>query len=243
MFSAYPDSRPAANYNFCQFRVCQKYESLSELEERYGMKRVLFWFLLLALALPTAALANSIDFTNSGGTLKGGSAGLSLGGSTLIVAGGPSILLTGNLGTVSFTTGALSSGSLEMGGTFAAGGTFVITGNGTGGIPNGVIFNGTFSGPVTWSLITLANGTHNYTLTGALTGTWFTGASVVGATVQLTVNTGSGFFKGSAPISSGNTEITGNGLALIVVPEPASITLFGTGLLSLASILRRKLKR
>jgi len=207
------------------------------------MKRVLFWFLLLALALPTAAFANSIDFSNLGGTLKGSNAGLSLGGSTLIVAKGPNILLTGDLGTVSFSTGALSSGSLAMGGTFAAGGTFTITGNGTSGIPNGVIFNGTFSGPVTWSMITLANGTHNYTLTGALTGTWFNGTPVVGASVQLTLNTGLGFFNGSATLSSGNTEITGNGLPLTVVPEPASITLFGTGLLSLVGMMRRKLKR
>jgi len=207
------------------------------------MKRVLFWFLLLALALPTAAFANSIDFSNLGGTLNGSNAGLSLGGSTLIVAKGPNILLTGDLGTVSFSTGALSGGSLAMGGTFAAGGTFTITGNGTSGIPNGVIFNGTFSGPVTWSMITLANGTHNYTLTGALTGTWFNGTPVVGASVQLTLNTGLGFFNGSATLSSGNTEITGNGLPLTVVPEPASITLFGTGLLSLVGMMRRKLKR
>ena len=34
-----------------------------------------------------------------------------------------------------------------MGGTFAAGGSFVINGNGTNGIPNGAIFTGTFSGP------------------------------------------------------------------------------------------------
>jgi hypothetical protein len=207
------------------------------------MKRVLFWFLLLALALPTAAFANSIDFSNLGGTLNGSNAGLSLGGSTLIVAKGPNILLTGDLGTVSFSTGALSSGSLAMGATFAAGGTFTITGNGTGGIPNGVIFNGTFSGPVTWSMITLANGTHNYTLTGALTGSWFTGTPVVGASVQLTLNTGLGFFNKSATLSSGNTEITGNGLPLTVVPEPASLTLFGTGLLSLMGMMRRKLKR
>ena len=207
------------------------------------MKHVLFWFLLLALALPTEAFANSIDFSNLGGTLNGSNAGLSLGGSTLIVAKGPNILLTGDLGTVSFSTGALSGGSLAMGGTFAAGGTFTITGNGTSGIPNGVIFNGSFSGTVTWSMITLANGTHNYTLTGALTGSWFTGAPVEGASVQLTLNTGLGFFNGSARLASGNTVITGNGLPLTVVPEPASITLFRTGFLGLMGMMRRKLKR
>ena len=97
-----------------------------------------------------------------------------------------------------------------MGGTFAAGGSFTITGNGTGGIPNGVIFNGSFSGPATWTLLTLANGTHAYTLTGSLTGTWFTGQTVNGAVVQLTINVGKGFFNGSTTISSGDTNITGN---------------------------------
>ena len=55
-----------------------------------------------------------------------------------------------------------------MGGTFAGCGSFVVTGNGTGIIPKGVIFNGTFSRPVTWALVTV-NGTHTYTLSGALT--------------------------------------------------------------------------
>ena len=209
------------------------------------MKRFLIWSLLLALALPIAAFANSIDFSNSGGTLKGSNAGLTLGGSALIVAKGSSLLLTGNLGTVTFSTAALmSGGSLQTGGTFGAGGTFVITGNGTGGIPNGVIFNGTFSGPVTWSLVTLANGTHNYTLTGALTGTWFSGASVVGATIQLTINTGKGFFNGSTKISSGDTEITGNGLSLTAaMPEPASFTLLGIGILLGTGMMRRNKTR
>jgi len=115
-------------------------------------------------------------------------------------------LITGNnLGMLTFSEGVLSSGSLQMGGTFAAGGAFNITGNATSGIPGGVIFKGSFTGPVTWTLVTLANGTHNYTLTGSLVGAWHTGASVDGATVQLTISTGHGFFDGTTTISSGDT--------------------------------------
>jgi hypothetical protein len=165
----------------------------------------------LVLLLPFAAFAgSSVDFTNSGATLSGTKSGLTLTGSALIAANGLGAgLITGsNLGTVSFSTGVLSGGTLQMGGTFAAGGAFSISGNGTGGIPNGVIFNGTFTGPVTWTLVTLANGTHNYTLTDSLTGTWYAGGTINGATVQLTINTGRGFFNGQTTVSSGDANFT-----------------------------------
>ena len=98
-------------------------------------------------------------------------------GSTLIAVNGLNGLITGNdLGTLTLSTGALLSGNLQMGAVFGPPEptlcrSFVITGDGMGGIPNGVIFNGTFHGPVTWTPITLANGIHNYTLSGDVTGT------------------------------------------------------------------------
>jgi PEP-CTERM motif len=200
------------------------------------MKSIGLAVLLSCFALTSLATAtNSVDFSNGGGTLAGTSAGLTLSGSTLIsvigLNGGG--MVTGNLGTVSFSTGALASGSLDMGGTFATGGMFSINGNGTNGIPNGVLFSGTFSAPVTWVLTTLMDGTHSYTLTGVMTG-MMGGNSVNGVTVQLTVNTGTGLFTGSARISGGDTIVTS-------VPEPSTLALFAGGTMSMVGMMRRKL--
>jgi PEP-CTERM motif len=201
------------------------------------MKKMLL-LAVLALALPTAVFAGGgVDFTNSGGTLSGTNSGLSLSGSVLVAVkglNGGGLITGNNLGSLEFSTGALASGTLQMGGTFAAGGSFTITGNGSNGIPNGTLFTGSFSGPVTWTLITLANGTHNYQLSGSLSGWTGSGTATQGVTVQLTINTGKGFFNGSTNISSGDTNI--------VVPEPGSLSLLGTGLIGLAGVIRRKLK-
>jgi PEP-CTERM motif len=201
------------------------------------MKRIAL-LALLALALPLAALGDSIDATNSGGTLAGSTAGMALSGSQLTVVngfhGGGQML--GNLGSVALSTGALSGGSLQMGGAFSGGGSFVITSNGASGLPSGTLFNGSFTGPVSWTLVTLANGTHSYTLTGAVSGTWYNGLTVDGATTQLTINTGRGFFNGTTSISSGDTNIVTS------VPEPGTLGLLGTGLVGIAGAMRRKFK-
>ena len=191
-------------------------------------------FVLSSLTVPVASFADSsVDYSNAGGTLTGSNSGFSLSNSTLIAVIGPSGMVTGDLGTVSFTTGALTSGNLQTGGILAAGGTFDITGNGSNGVPNGTLFSGSFSGPVTWAMTTLGNGTHNYTLTGAIAGN---GQAVAGVTVQLTINTGMGFFAGSTSIAGGDTTIVGS------VPEPSTVAMFGTGVVGLLGLVRRKLQ-
>lgn len=208
------------------------------------MKRIVL-MAVLALALPVAAFANGVDFGNTGGTLSGSSAGLTLTGSNLSdVCGmfGPGCI-QGGLGSLTFTTGALMSGNLTTGATFSGvGSSFVITGNGTNGVPNGVIFNGTFVGTITWVETTNCgpSGAVCYTLLGAISGTYSsnggaTSQTVNGATVQLTFTTSSLGFMGQIALGSGNTVIT-------TVPEPGTLGLLGTGLVGLAGIVRKKLK-
>ena len=205
---------------------------------------------LLALALlsPALSFANSVDLTNQGGALSIANSDLLVFTSQLTSISINGKTFTGNLGTLALVTGPLTAGSFALGGTFGfanqLGGALLIKGvhGGFGNPQSGVIFAGDFDGLETWALTTLGNGTHAYTLTGTFTGMWFLGQPAEGATIQLTVNTGKGFFKsGSTILASGDTNINGNGLQ-ITAPEPGSLTLLGTGLLSIAGALRRKLQ-
>lgn len=199
------------------------------------MRRVVV-LALLALALPIATWADTITLTNQFGTVSMTNAGIVSKGMELTSFNGIVPPKGHSLGSVSYSTGALTSGSIAGGGAFTSvGSSFVVVGKGNFGQPKGVIFNGAFVGgtdSIKWTLISQVGQTIKYELTGKISGQLYTGRIVNGTTTQdITTHPGQ-LAHGIGHATLGNTQIT--------TPEPGTLGLLGTGLLGIAGTFRRK---
>lgn len=121
--------------------------------------------ILLAFALLTTTMfaQNQVQAVSIGGTLKSTTADTLKTTSspiTAVIIGG--VQTTGALGVLSFTTAPLTSGDFQNGGTFGAGGVFIID------APGYIDYVGNFSSAV-WIDFKKADGQFIYQLSGNLT--------------------------------------------------------------------------
>ena len=195
------------------------------------------------LAFPLTVWANNVGFQSSGGQITSNGSTLNVNSSTLTSLTGMTGTgsISGNLGIVSFSTAALISGSMAAGGRFAGGGSFSMMGNGSNGLPDGVIFHGQFNGPVTWtaSFVPNANGGKGawfYTLSGSVAGTLGNGQSF-SAKIQFSTRD---VPRGQQFSSLANLN---NGAGAVTVPEPGTLGLLATGLFGVAVVVRRRFAR
>jgi hypothetical protein len=186
----------------------------------------------------SATATNTVDFISTRGALSGTTAGLSLSGSTLIaviglIGGG---VITRDLRPLSSNTGSPANASLAIVTTVNPGRLFTINRSGLR-VFNNDLFAGTFSGTVTWTLIPLANRTHNYSVSGV----GMIAGKVVDTIMVQTISAAKRPFQKPGVIEADDTTFAGgNKTSISSIPEPSTFTLLLTGGVSTLGMMRYK---
>ncbi|MGA7558783.1 MAG: PEP-CTERM sorting domain-containing protein [Terriglobales bacterium] len=206
------------------------------------MRRIAVVLAFSALLIPMAAWASGINITNTGGSVTFSASGIASTGSELkswnnIVPGKGH-----SLGTVSFGTGAWTSGGIWTGGTLSATNSyFDVIGVGqwakklTGQTKNPItLFAGGFVGPIDWTVDSHTGDKYICTLSGNIEGTLYTGRTVTGTTSQNIW-----VFTDQEPQDHKGSLHMGNGH--FNTPEPGTLGLLGVGLMLIAGTVRGKI--
>ena len=201
------------------------------------MRRVVI-LALLAMAFSVAASAGTIDIVNQFGSISITSGGITSTQSQLKQFDGVTAPPNQALGTVNFNTGVCLTGCNGAGipgnsATFSSvGSSFVVTCATAACGGHITLFNGAFTGPITWTLVSQSGQSLVFSLTGQIQGMLNNGQFVSGTTVQT-------FFTATGQLNEGIGHIR-IGNSNLVVPEPGTLSLLGTGLFGIAGMFRRK---
>jgi PEP-CTERM motif-containing protein len=199
------------------------------------MRRVVVLAILALLVVSVAAWADTITIGNRGGNIAISAAGIVSTSSHLHQFNNIIAPPGQGLGFVNFNTGALTSGSIDAGGTFSSVGSSFLVRSTSALLPchNCIIFSGAFTGDITWTFVGQQGKKLIYQMTGNLVGQLFNGRTITGQTTQ-------NFYAFAGQLKQGVGHIT-IGDTTLGTPEPGTLSLLGTGLIGMAGFIRRKL--
>jgi hypothetical protein len=194
---------------------------------------------LLAVVLPAISRADTINLVNQFGTVTITNNGIVSNSSELFSFNAIQAPKGRSLGFVNFATGSFiaGTGSIWTGGEFSSTGSmFDVKSNGVYGQPKGLIFQGSFEGPIDWTLVVANHQYHEYELTGTIHGQLWNGQMATGTTTQ-TIYT---YWNQEKVDHLGIVKL---GQSHVTTPEPSTLGLLGTGLVAMAGVMRRRVPR